>query len=104
MKTTKSSDPQSSKVHFPEDQIQVVQPTSNITFVDESNVAVVMSGKGETELQIEQIDEYETDSDDGAPSSNDEDDEFGGVSELPIRPASVTRSGRAVKAILRLDL
>jgi hypothetical protein len=104
MKTTKSSDPQSSKVHFPEDQIQVIQPTSNITFVDESNVAVLKSGKDETELQIEQIDEYETDSDDGAPSSHNEDNEFGGVSELPIRPASVTRSGRAVKAILRLDL
>ena len=65
MKTTKSSDPQSSKVDFFEDQIQVIQSTSNITFVDESNVAVVMSGKDETELQIEQIDEYEMDSDDG---------------------------------------
>jgi hypothetical protein len=48
-----------------------------------------LSGKDETELQIEQIDEYKTDSDNGVPSSHDEDDEFGGVCELPIRPASV---------------
>lgn len=33
-------------------------------------------------LHIEQIDEYEVDSNDGAPSSHDKDDEFGGVSEL----------------------
>jgi hypothetical protein len=51
----------------------------------------------EAEL-TEQVDEYETDSEDDTETEPDE------FSELAVSPVCVTRSGRAVKATLRLDL
>ena len=87
-KSPEVHDPQSSNIQFRTDQ-------PSITFVDEATVDVIVA---ELTGLTEQVDEYETDSED--ETATDPDD----FSELAVSPVCVTRSGRAVKAALRLDL
>ena len=82
--------------HFPEENIvssanAVSQRVVSIQFVDEGDVTEVFEDHREV-----QIDEYETDSD-------DEESDFEEHSEL-VNRACVTRSGRAVRAFVRLDI
>ena len=63
----------------------------SIQFVDEGDVTEVFEDHREV-----QIDEYETDSD-------DEESDFEEHSKL-VNRARVTRSGRAVRAFVRLDM
>ena len=69
----------------------VPQPVVSIQFVDGGNVSEMFEDHREV-----QIDEYETDSD-------YEDTENKGHLEL-VKRACITRSGRAVRAFVRLDL
>ncbi len=87
-KSPEVHDPQSSNIQFRTDQ-------PSITFVDEATVDVIVA---ELTSLTEQVDEYETDSED--ETATDPDD----FSELAVSPVCVTHSGRAVKATLRLDL
>ena len=84
------------RLRFPEEidiirSNSVPQPVVSIQFVDCGNVSEMFEDHREV-----QIDEYETDSD-------DEDTENKGHLEL-VKRACITRSGRAVRAFVRLDL
>ena len=84
------------RLRFPEESNlssanAVPQRVVSIQFVDEGDVTEVFEDHRE-----EQIDEYETDSD-------DEESDFEEHSEL-VNRACVTRSGRAVRAFVRLDM
>ena len=71
--------------------IAVPQHVLSIQFVDQGDVTEVFE-----DYREEQIDEYETDSD-------DEESDFQEHSEL-VNRACVTRSSRAVRAFVRLDI
>ena len=69
----------------------VPQPVVSIQFVDDGDVSEMFEDHKEV-----QIDEYETDSDDDE-TENEEHLEL-------LKRACITRSGRAVRAFVRLDL
>ena len=69
----------------------VPQPFVSIQFVDDGDVSEIFEDNREV-----QIDEYETDSDDDE-TENEEHLEL-------VKRACITRSGRAVRAFVRLDL
>ena len=84
------------RLRFPEENNvssanAVPQRVVSIQFVDEGDVTEVFKDHREV-----QIDKYETDSD-------DEESDYEGRLEL-VNRACVTRSGRAVRAFVRLDL
>ena len=69
----------------------VPQPVVSIQFVDDGDVSEMLEDHREV-----QIDEYETDSDD-EDTKNEEHQEL-------VKRACITRSDRAVRAFVRLDL
>ena len=69
----------------------MTQPVFSIQFVNDGDVSEMFEDHREV-----QIDEYETDSDD-EKTENEEHLEL-------VKRACITRSGRAVRAFVRLDL
>ena len=73
----------------------LTQSAVQITFVDEEDITVAHSASGGA---CGEVDEYDTDTD------TDTGNDFSELSEVPVSRACTTRSGRVVRAYLRLDV